>query len=714
MAEFIVISASGRLHRIVDGIRECHPRCDAVRTGISTGKIIRSEDGGYLYEYQVYDKPEEADESRPLRERVANHVAAFRLAYAIPQDETVNIFFLENPLNQDELDESDGWIEEFNELYNGGKGHIVNFRLYRIVFTYNPDSPADIMRHIPVPILRELLDNHRKTVSDTARGGENLWRYLFYISNQKADEAATSLGRDDHDLKLPRFLTDFMMLVSDSDNAGYIHNAIHPAGCNTGCFSAGFAESMYYYPDVERYFKLADNRDLHLAFLSDEDETAGLDDKKAMDTEAHPFGLRTRKKRLGEIYESVPFSEDIQSHPCSADKKIDDEITGLKTLIERGRREEWEAVKTSLGGPEGDDVSEEQLKNAEREFDGTHPRYIDRAAVYLANDDKERDGKEAQYEALVSYVTSEAFLDYVKRNPPESDPRVDPDPPAGGDNSFIDKTKKESAGKRNFLHRMWNWIRDIFKRKEEQKDPAEIERPVVDSPVPSSGQEPADSIMRIKKRTELKKAFADFKRQVECIEQEYEKKRTSCDGFKLTDHTSHCFPLIDLRKLKEEQSSGSKARRDEAVKEWKKEAAPTRASLIRLVEKKSSEYTSGHYLYINWAAPFSFVRDPENAGSLPAICNELQKRAAPFVNFSLYEESMNERVVRMMYSDHPRFKGDFSGIKERLDNGGEVSAYWSKHIESKICFMQILPMDDDVLDNLADLQEEDSEYGTRL
>ena len=78
--------------------------------------------------------------------------------------------------------------------------------------------------------------------------------YLFYIDNQKSDSAALCLQKEEHDFKMPRILIDFMMLVSNTYDSYQVLNAISGSLRNIRCFSVGFGESMYYYPDVERYY----------------------------------------------------------------------------------------------------------------------------------------------------------------------------------------------------------------------------------------------------------------------------------------------------------------------------------------------------------------------------------------------------------------------------------------------------------------------------
>lgn len=90
---------------------------------------------------------------------------------------------------------------------------------------------------------------------------------------------------------------------------------------------------------------------------------------------------------------------------------------------------------------------------------------------------------------------------------------------------------------------------------------------------------------------------------------------------------------------------------------------------------------------------------------MPKVCNKLQAKAAPFVNYNLTTAVKENKVVLALYSDMPTIIDDFKQMKGSLNNGTEISVYRSSHIESKICMMQFLPMDDEVLNNLVDLQD---------
>ena len=100
--------------------------------------------------------------------------------------------------------------------------------------------------------------------------------------------------------------------------------------------------------------------------------------------------------------------------------------------------------------------------------------------------------------------------------------------------------------------------------------------------------------------------------------------------------------------------------------------------------------------FIDWSQPFPFVKTLSVMDDLPKICNKLQALAAPFVNYNLTTAEKENKVVLALYTDMPTIDEDFKKMKGLLNNGTAISVYRSSHIESKICMMQFLPMDDEV------------------
>lgn len=717
MAAFIVISADNRLHYLVDGIEKCRPLNPNVPLDLSTGKIIK-KDSAYTYQYTIHGEPSQDDvKETPFCSLLKNQLAAFRKKFTIPKDQLVNIFYLESPLTEDDLTESESWIEAFDEVYCGGQGADTSFCLYRIVFSYDHANPTDVESQIDVATLRQLLEHHREVVScGKIKLSERYFeRYLFYVDNQDSDSAALCLDKEEHDLKMPRFLLDFMMLASNAADSYNVVSSINFSNVNTRCFSVGFAESMYYYPDVERYYKYADERDLYGRFLKDADEMENDQSKESMDIEKHPFGLRNRENRLGQYYEDVPFTEDIRQYQKSSDYRINSCIQSLRELIEQERDKEYkdfcnspkvialkdkiEDINNQMKNAAPEEIEEfllmkggvaKELDDLTSSFDREYPPYIDRNGIYIqlctmGSADKQELVKEltVMYNNIVNFVKSKKFLDYIETTSVAScsAPNSENQDENGG--NTLSRSQSEGC-----LYRLFHWHK---------------EKKVVAAPVNVPVLNPKEQIVGIVNEQELKREYVRFKSDVGAVESRYGSREKYCEDFKLTEHTNHYYPLIDLEKLRLEQSKTFPVRIDKSISEWRKEITPTKSSLVELVGKSSTQYTKESFSYVDWNNPFSFVKDLSDQNRLADICNALQKKASPFVNYNLTSELKENKVVRHLYSDRPNFEDEIKSIRTKLDNGNEISALHSKHIASKISMMQILPLDDEVLDNLVDL-----------
>lgn len=727
MAAFIVISSNNRLHYLVDGITACRPLNQGIPVGISTGKI-KTSDEGCVYEYEIYGEGiKSGDVAMSFSDLLANQLAAFRLAHTIGQGELVNIFFLENPMTEEELAESELWIKEFDKVYHSGHGHDTDFCLFRVIFTYNHDNPSDVRSQIEPSILKRLLADHRNAVESE---DSTFQSYLFYIDNQKNDAAALCLTKEEHDLKMSRFLMDFMMLVSSNSDKYNVLSAINPPDVNTRCFAVGFAESMYYYPDVERYYIHADVRDINRQFLVSDDEQQDCDGKAAMDIDKYPFGLRARKERLGKIYEDVPFTENIGQYPDSADKKIDDCIVALRELIEKERAKELDDfMHTAKAVKLKDDIAQYEMQiadavqnedetleeftarlnhlaadkeSAEQEldklvqsFEPNAPAYIDRSEIYnelCVADDESKDASiySAHYNRLINFIKSKKFYDFVKTDSASTT--------ADEEDINVESLENNSGC-------ILSWL---FGKRNKRKDNSEMPNPNVVA-TETCVKLVANNITNIKELLDLKATFSHFKDKVATVEQAYKDEKRYCDAFTLTTHNNHYFHLIDLQKLKNTQSATFEERVDKVKKCWREEDAPTKSGLVYAVRRDAAVYAHNNYLFINWERTFPFVA--EVSENLSDICNELQKRAAPIVNYNLTSELKDNNISRYLLSDRPDFEAEIERIKGQLHNGNEMAVMKSEHIASKISMLQFLPMDDAVLDNLVDLQEQDEAAG---
>lgn len=706
MAAFVVISSNNRLHHLVDDIEQCRPLNPAIPLSLSTGKIIK-EDGGYTYEYNIAGEIKRGDEKEFLNVLFSNQLAHFRKACSISKDTSVNVFYLDNPLTDEEYSQSNIWLNELDKVYLGGKGFDANFRIFRVLFTYDYENPSDIRKQMELSILRAIIGEREKKAE----------KYLFYIDNQDYNSAALCMTKGDHDLKMPRFLLDFMMLISNPNDAYGVTNAIISPTSNTRVFSIGYAESMYYYQDVENYYIHANLKKLYEDILKGDDECIHILDNDAMDVNKYPFGFEKRIARLRPKYENVPFTENINQCESSADKIINDSIINLKELLilER-KKEEYDflnspeilELKERIDGMEQDDQIDEtncsleilkmDLQNRIDNVKYNCPIYIDRNLIYEDIETMDPEdippfivAKEVQYDELVSFSTSNMFWNYVRDNKElsEKDDSIE----------TTDTKKSDLENRSGCLSRIAFWKKN--RRIEDLASKKKDEDAVID--IKERKKQLLKKIEVIREQLKLKEKYNLYSKSIETIKVKYDSECNYCDNFRLTEHSNHYFPLINLTKLKEQQNRDL-VNKSQIYDKWREDKKRSLVTLESIVRQETKEFVT-RYSFIDWEQPFAFVESLDELQKEADVCNKLYDKSVPFVNFNRFLECASNDIKYVLYSDRPRFKEEFDEMKSKLQNGNCISAFHSLHISSKICMMQFLPMDQSIIDNLVDIQE---------
>ncbi len=704
MAAFVVISTDNRLSGLVDGIEKCLPLNPDVGTHISTGKIEKEGDE-YFYKYQINNEGNGGNGTEDLSNLVLNQLATFRLAYGVSG--TLNVFMLENPRTEEELQLLETWLKNgFERLFStNGAMAVQNIHIYRVLLTYDVEKPDDVASQLPPDILKSYLERRDKYAFNDSSS-------ILCISNRDKDEAAISFGRKEHDIKLPRLLADFMMLLSSANNSYGVFNAINSS---ERCFSLGYAESMYYFPDVREYYQHADKRSLYERILKDQDEAAQLDDdEEAMNIESHPLGLNKRRGWLTGKYSDVPFDHDIKSHRGSADFIIDDCWLMLKTLYCRKREEEIERKKREVDSKidklnaEYNSMSQEVWESSEEfkarkkekfeenkskvrglrdelnRFIASFPEFISRGKIFNYsngfNNIKAREDylkkAEEQYDKLVEYAKGNDFFDYVEEF----------DESRSNQQAVIPNSLQDNPG---------CWFK--FWGRKPQEAPVFTPPP---APAPM-----LDNVKEIRKQLKLKKTFEDFLSKRDEIEQEMKVEEGWCNKFKLTDHSHHYYHLINLPKLKDYQKEEFDERFKEILKQWNADEDNRNLTQLKELLHKNTETYTEKLKYIDWNEPFPFVSDTSGT-ILAEVCSKLYEKSSPFVHYEKVTATAQNPITYALYSDIPDIEKRFNAFKDNVTNSTTIIPYHSTHISSKLCFFQFLPLDKEALDKLCETKED--------
>ena len=720
MSAFIVISVKDSLNWIVDGIKDCRPHNPEVVTYLSTGKIKKEGEDKYLYEYTAFSKHAgdgNADNtlSRTVQSDIprnlfSNQIAQF-LNVCENEGEQINIFLIDNPITDEDFEQSSWLVDEIRAVYESHKA--TNFQLVRVLFSYEIDKPTDVNRQASKMILKQLT---KLNLDDS----DDFLTRILYIDNQNRSSAAMCLNKEEHDIMIPRMLCDLMMLLSNKDDSYNVSAAISG---QTRMFAVGYSECMYYHDDVFRYYDLAGRRDL-LKYLLDT-----VNNEESLDFNRYPVGLEDRLRRLEPLYAEVPYKDDISTFPQSIDKAIDDVIVSFKDDILSIRQEALAAaaiedaaeskakliehlkVNNLVPGDVTDEDLEEQyltiaeeahvdvesftvttaVEHAQKEY----PEYIDRRQIYeeyLVEDEEGEDFEGTDLEAnkiaytrLIKYVQTGQFKKYVRA---QCEKKVEEPEPPSSENA-------EKAKKPCFLKR-------LFCRKKVSEPGAEAGAAVILAPVIRNWHSLRQSIASISEMYSKRKDYYRLKEKVNSMRSEVAALNDDIHNFKLTVHCSSVDNLIDLDKLKEFHQSGRDTRLNKIVEQWKRrdEEERTYDAFFEELKEKTKWDVYGFY-YINWSDPFDFIKSID----LPKVCEALKRRSQPFVNTYTLGPNAENLTSYVFFTDNERWQEDLSQKRVTIKDDNKVSSTFSHHICSKICMFQFLQMNHELIEGLVDTYE---------
>ena len=717
MSAFIVISVKDSLNWIVDGIKDCRPHNPEVVTYLSTGKIKKEGEDKYLYEYTTYSKHagdgnsdntlSRTVESDIPRNLFSNQIAQF-LNVCENEGEQINIFLVDNPITDDDFEQSSWLVDEIRAVYESHKA--TNFQLVRVLFSDEIDKPTDVNRQASKMILKQLT---KINLDDS----DDFLTRILYIDNQNRSGAAMCLNKDEHDIMIPRMLCDLMMLLSNKDDSYNVSAAISG---QTRMFAVGYSECMYYHDDVFRYYDLAGRRDLLKYML----ETVNAEE--SLDFNRYPVGLEDRLRRLDPLYAEVPYKVDISTHPQSIDKAIDDIIISFKDDIISIRQEalakatvkDAEETKAKLiehlkvNDLVPEDVSDEELEEsylsiaeeAQVDIDSfsvttaveqakkEYPDYIDRNQIYeeyLVEDEEGEDFEGVDLEAnilaynrLIKFIQTGLFKKHVRAQCENKDKEPDTTP--------IDSDEKPK--KPCFLKR-------LFCRKKASVSTAidGVQEP--ETPITRDWHSLRNTIASISEMYSRREDYNRLKEKVNSMRGEVANLNDEIHNFRLTVHCSSVDNLIDLDKLKEFHQSGRDSRLSKIVEQWNRldEESKTYDAFFEELKEKT-KWDVFDFYYINWSDPFDFIKDID----LPKVCEALKRKSQPFVNTYTLTPNAENLTSYVFYTDNERWQEDLSQKRVTLKDDNKVSSTFSRHICSKICMFQFLQMSNELIEGLVD------------
>lgn len=691
---FIVISANKRLNYLVDSINEC---CSLNNTHINISTATISDN---WYHYKLPNSSDKGNtDPKSLQNLLANQIARFRNVYNLNDSDYINIFLLENPQTESDVDIEKYWIECFNTIYNNGT--ITKFNLFRIILSYNVEDPGDVAFKIDSQILKQIINEHK----EQALQSQHFNQYMLYVDNQTAGNAAAFLGEKDHKLSMCRFMFDFMCLVSSGDIN------LTDLELPYNILSAGFAEYMYYYPDIKNYFQANYKKELYKQLFEGNFSAATTPDNPEFNIDINPTELKKRSELYKQQFGNVPFDEDINLYTSNVDYDIDYKIRQIKTLLEKLLAEKRDKY---LGSQEIINIDNEiiSLQNSIliNNYDSSTinekikslkekrsklikdncPEYIDRIEIYTQLLQKQRNNnfnkdsfisdKKEQYKRLLDYICSTEFNGQI----------------TAINNKQAQKPEKK---KECFLKRFWNWL---FPNKNDDEEESTIQHHT------ANYNDIQSAILKI---LNLKEEYRTFANRISELERKFKDLQDYVKSFKLTEHSHSVSSIIDINKLKKAFCDTNKVYKIIQNYLQKNKNKRILSDLVADIEECGDEM-SRQYKILYWTSINEFIADNvRDTYNLSDIINQLIRKSSPFVNYNYTENIANNDRNICVFSDISDDSGnlsilDFYNIcKNNITKGSSISPKKTEYATYKICMMQIIPFTDDIINNLTDLQE---------
>lgn len=692
MSAFLVISTTEKLNWIVDGIIECRPQNPDVPTYIGTGKLEKRKEGTYyIHNYSTKDElNKDEEQATDLQELIANQFAHFRKESGVKDN--LQIFLLDNPIDQESLAYS-------QKIYDAIDNHVISQRfenncsLTRILFSYDVSQPCNVCSQVVPEILRPII----QTAADKER------IHICYIDNQDRNGAAMALSQEAHNLMLPRMLCDFMMLMSSSNSQYNIRNAVHN---DTRIFSLGYAECMYYFSDVKRYFEYAYQHNIRQYML-----THAKPDIDFLDYDKYLIGIAERVERLKPIYLDVPFDKKITDYPQSIDKQIDDIIIDLHDSIvsikeqamEDAKRKDAEATaKRSKEMLENDETDETDVEvtTEQDKVEKKYPDYIDRNSIYrlccteLLPDETIEDNATCakacdDYQRLIRFVQEKEFKRFVNTETTTTD--------SANENLNVLSDSLQSQEERkgcNIFARWFGKDKSIEQSMPVESDSTEQEQKVctILSPL-----EQVLSITGLLKQKEQYRSLCAFEKS---LQKEVEQQEKNMSDFCLTSHCASYGSLIDVEKLKDYQAQTSAVHINALINRWESLEVKKR-NLSALYDETKAECNRelADFTYIHWDSPASFVKKDID---IESVCTNLKEKSIPWVNSLVIRADQENNTTFTFYTDREQWYQAANDNKQvELPYGTTMEK--STHISSKIAIFQILQWDAHIMEGLTDI-----------
>lgn len=661
MSAFIVLGTESRLTEIVDGIAKYHLLNSEVFSFISSG-VIEEKNNSLYYNFSCYDKGvsirsnNDCQEGKNLKDILANQLAYLRhVAITESQGASINIFLITNPLIDKDFDRIKYVISEIEGLNDK------TIRLMTVLLSYDLNNYGDVTLRPNKELLKSFMQEYQCSCLP-----ENIdfRKDMLFLNNLDMSNAVVTFDSP----RIAEVLNIYFMLLSNASDCYHANSSL------TGpIFSIGYADYLYNFTDLSRYFICSLKKDLLIELFSTDNFNPNelVSDRLSIFNELlkdkwlninNPCdSLDVRIENMKLVFTDIDYwkNPDSSFYNISLVKYQDDIIQELRQVLPNNvKYVDWRMIYEAGIG----DKSLLSLHELENVYE-------------LIND----------YNVLKGYLASDEALDDIissfkeKRNKERTEDIQEEVMPLKK-MSFIQKILKffglYNANKREVVNNIV----------EKSKDNSYSEREI------------RESIKAFKDSFKLKDQYITFVDYSKSVKDELNKSENDVKNFKLTEF-SKSIPMIDHAKLSSFYLMHAKSIIEKIKSDLSNNQENVNGyinSMNNIIHNSVFEFTK-EWRLLDWEnlSKFEFIKTLDDS-LLTDVTNRIQLLSSPFVACDqTTSESQFTNISRKLYCNSKGIIDKF--IEKKLDNiqnANAIEAIKSNHIENRICFFQIYNFDD--------------------
>ncbi len=634
---FIIVSGKPQTDAIARTIiNECVPHsCDV----LTSAGYIGNEDGGYYFDLNGYTRHFDS-----LEDGFCNHISQFiSSARLSAQTSHVNLFFLDNPYGEKDLDLS-AFVKLIDTVKNPTHGFEV-VDIWHVVLGYDTLEPQNVVAHPADEVMQNIFTINKQSNVST-----------LYIGSQYLNGGANFTSTEHHDFHLPRMLADFMLVASDPQSAEGIVTAATPAYSISKAFSIGHAECMYLASDVQKLLGL---------YLEEALVKLQLNGTQLSDT--FPEGKRVQRNKLGKHFSSP----DNYSQPVEEDNYI----ARIDKLITTDFSP-YEGKESFLGE---NICTYNEVHRAWCDYkmacnDKTNRKQVEKRKIFEDKRDAYNSIREKINHSDFYKFLSSSLADLKEgRRKKESEKRE----------------QEEENDSRSFFRRIIEFFTGAFAQRKSKM--AKLSRQLEDFDRKIKGCETAISAHDLVCNYETcHNKFAQLTSDVADLEERLITIQKDIRNFRLTEF-SDAIPLTSIELLRSYFGKKCEEYQKEIVEEYniaiEKWGGNLDSAFKRIVAREQEKYDT-----VDWSNPFEFI----NVDNIGQTYKRLQEKSLPCIHAANSDgDKIFSKIETFVYANHEGFT--------QL-NVSEMSVSYSTQrsmcVKDKICMLQIVSLNGKYVDNL--------------